>query len=160
MKTHFGLVLLFSLFSMANAFTPRTPCLGALKDDAGNGAGGAIAHAHPKAQLFNKGLESKLFAAQKEGPYLSLGLLVELANGEKVLVATEYLGSSHEKAYKELSEIALNNGLPADQPIRRILWGGEIEYTPNQQGGYTFQRANHTSGLVQKLLKKKEFMAF
>lgn len=89
---------------------------------------------------FNQALVRDFFRDQKEGPYLARGLLVELSDGRKDFVISEYLGSEHKIM---LQDVELSNS-PAS--VKNILWVGEVEFEMGATQ-VVVSRANHTSGM-------------
>lgn len=88
------------------------------------------------AQLLREGL----FSEQKQGPYLSRGLWVELASGKKVFSASDFLGSDHALM---LADVERMHGGDA---VKKVLWVGELGYE-KIGNDFVIASANHTSGM-------------
>lgn len=121
------------------------------------GCASAVAALHFASHVdFSSQVAETIFKNQSEGPFLSRGILYELENGEKVLSLGAYFGSSHEQMVNDFVSSSLNGegNITSGLKIKAIHWSGEFEFDKSA-GGFSFKRANRTSGFLKKLMDNR-----
>lgn len=90
--------------------------------------------------------QSKLFDFKQapQGLVRTIGVGVETPNGEIKLLVGHYIFSSHEWLYRKASEQFGDS---------HILWGGEMEWEQDGEGGLVLRRWNETSSYIKSTYK-------